>query len=335
MDLPDFRQTIVTTQPWKVVLLHHWDTDGIASAALLLDEIAVASPDTQTLLMHPTINNYFLTMTEYEYIHAQKPDVIVTVDINFPLDVIERLEGIAQLFVFDHHIQTANIHRPGIQSVVYPGCSMLISEYLQKPLSLVSVLGMVGDQEDRIKDRSDFFHHVEEVMRMHDLSFDQIQRMTKLIDTAYMVGDDAGLPVAIELLRKSPLDVLTDPRLLENEQELAEAMDQALSEPMQEVGPFIRYMPIQSEYSLTSEVTRSKSRQYPDQVIVTDQRRGEEATLYVRRRRAPIDLSCVVDLARSKGFNAGGKPEVAGVVLPERALDAFRQEVFTLLMKTL
>jgi single-stranded DNA-specific DHH superfamily exonuclease len=331
----DFQATIKERQPRKVLVLHHWDTDGLACAAMLLDAIEQWSPATEVALMHPTINNYFLTMTEYEYIHQLKVDVIVTVDINFPLDVIERLEEAAQTFVFDHHAQTANIQRPGVQSTMYPGCSMLLNDYLMQPLSLVSVLGMVGDLEDRIKDRSDFYPQVEEMMKQHGLTFDQIQRITKLIDTMYMVGDDEGLEYAITLLRRQPADALIDARLLEHEQELKEAMAEATSQPMQEVGPHIRYMPIESEYSLTSEVTRAKSRQYPDHIIVTDQRRGEDATLYVRRRRAPIDLGCVVDAARAKGYNSGGKPEVAGVVLPAHALDAFRQEVFALLMQVL
>jgi oligoribonuclease NrnB/cAMP/cGMP phosphodiesterase (DHH superfamily) len=332
---PDFHALVRETRPKKVLLVHHWDTDGLASAALLLDAIAEWSPATQVVLMHPTINNYFLTMTEYEYADSVRPDLIVVVDLNFPLDVFEQLEKVAQVFVFDHHVQTAKIDRPGLQSVVYPGCSMLLNDYLMKPLSLVGVMGMVGDQEDRIKDRSDFYPQVEEMMKQYDVTFDEILWMTKFLDTMYMIGDDEGLVYAIELLRTNPAGALTDERLLNNHKELSEALNEVLSQPMQEIGPFIRYLPIQTDYSLTSEVTRAKSRQYPDEVIITDQVRGEDATLYVRRRRAPIDLSCVVDLARKKGFNAGGKPEVAGVVLPSRALDAFRQEVVALLMKTL
>lgn len=332
---PDFHALVRETRPKKVLLVHHWDTDGLASAALLLDAIAEWSPATQVVLMHPTINNYFLTMTEYEYADSVRPDLIVVVDLNFPLDVFEQLEKVAQVFVFDHHVQTAKIDRPGLQSVVYPGCSMLLNDYLMKPLSLVGVMGMVGDQEDRIKDRSDFYPQVEEMMKQYDVTFDEILWMTKFLDTMYMIGDDEGLVYAIELLRTNPAGALTDERLLNNHKELSEALNEVLSQPMQEIGPFIRYLPIQTDYSLTSEVTRAKSRQYPDEVIITDQVRGEDATLYVRRRRAPIDLSCVVDLAREKGFNAGGKPEVAGVVLPSRALDAFRQEVVALLMKTL
>jgi single-stranded DNA-specific DHH superfamily exonuclease len=316
-----------------VLLLHHWDTDGLASAAIFLNEIEKTSPSTEVVLMHPTINNYFLTMTEYEYIHQQKPNLIITTDINFPLDVIERLEEVALTFVFDHHAQTANINRPGVQSTVYPGCSMLVNDYFMQPLSLVSVLGMVGDLEDRIKDRSDFYPQVEEMMKEHQLTFDQTQRITKLVDTTYMVGDNEGLEYAITLLRRSPADALVDKRFLDHDAELKDAMTEAESQPMQEVGLHIWYMPILSNYSLTSEVTRAKSRQYPDHIIVTDQRRGDDATLYVRRRRLPIDLGCVVDAARAKGFNAGGKPEVAGVVLPANQLDTFRQEVFALLMK--
>jgi nanoRNase/pAp phosphatase (c-di-AMP/oligoRNAs hydrolase) len=332
MSHPDFQEWIKSNQPKKFVLLYHWDYDGIACAAQFIDFIEQASPETEIVHMLPTINNYFLTDKEFQQIKDMQCDGLLTTDINFGADVIDRLEDIVpQLFVFDHHAQTADIDKPGMQDQSYPGCSMMVSDYLSRPMSLVGVLGMVGDQEDRIVEYTDFYPMVEQMMQEHDLSFDQMQRITKLIDTMYMVGDQDGFQYAIELLRANPLNALTDERLLENDRRIEEAMKKWAAHEMDAVGDQILSMSIDSQMSLISEVTRAKAKANPDTLIVTDQVWGEDASFYVRRRNVDIDLGCVVDLARSKGFNAGGKPEVAGVVLPASEVDALRAEVIELL----
>lgn len=336
MPHPDFQEWMKSTQPKKFVLLYHWDYDGLACAAQFLDFIDSVSPETEIVHMLPTINNYFLTEEEFKQIEDLGCDGLLTTDINFGPDVIDRLESIVpQLFVFDHHAQTANIDKPGMQDQSYPGCSMMVSDYLSRPMSLVGVLGMVGDQEDRIVEYTEFYPMVEQMMNEHGLSFDEMQRITKLVDTMYMVGDEDGFQYVIELLRDDPQKALTDERLLENDRRIEEAMEKWAAEDMEAVGDSILNMSIDSPMSLISEVTRAKAKANPDKLIVTDQVWGDDASFYVRRRNVDIDLGCVVDLARSKGFNAGGKPEVAGVVLPASEVGNLRKEVLELLQSKL
>ncbi|MFC1598237.1 DHH family phosphoesterase [Patescibacteria group bacterium] len=328
----DFKTFIEEEQPKKVVLMHHWDTDGLACAALFMNYLTKVSPQTEVVLMNPTINNYFLVKKEYEQVKKEKVEAVITTDINFPLLVIENLEEIdSHVFVFDHHAQTENIDRPGVQNPAFPGCTMLVNEYLGNPLSLLAVLGMVGDQEDRIKKDETYFPKVEEVIGEEGLTFEQVLRISKLIDTTYMVGDVEGLHYAIELLREDAKKALEDEKLLENEKRIKQEMDQELGKDMVEVAPAVLYLSIDSQMSLISEVTRARARQFPDKVIVTDQVRGKDASLYVRRRDADVDLGAIVEYARKQGLNSGGKPEVAGVVLAADQLDKFREEVMTIL----
>lgn len=336
MPHPDFQEWMKATQPKKFVLLYHWDYDGLACAAQFLDFIDSVSPDTEIVHMLPTINNYFLTEAEFKQIEDLGCDGLLTTDINFGPDVIDRLESIVpQLFVFDHHAQTADIDKPGMQDQSYPGCSMMVSDYLSRPMSLVGVLGMVGDQEDRIVEYTEFYPMVEQMMQETGLSFDEMQRITKLVDTMYMLGDEDGFTYVIELLRDDPQKALTDERLLENDRRIEEAMEKWSAAEMEAVGEHILNMSIDSPMSLISEVTRAKAKANPEKLIVTDQVWGDDASFYVRRRNVDIDLGCVVDLARSKGFNAGGKPEVAGVVLPASEVAALRAEVLELLQSKL
>lgn len=321
----DFLDYIQQQHPKKVLLLHHWDTDGLASAALILKYVEQKKWETSIELMYPTINNYFLTAQELEGIRALRPDVIVTVDLNFPLTTIEALESIdVPVFVFDHHTQTAHIGRPGVQDVSYPGCSMLVADYLMEPLSLTAVLGMVGDQEDRIAQYTAFYPAVEQMMKDHGLSFDEIFRITKLIDTSYVLSDKDALNHAIQVLMRDPKVVLSDSVFLNNEHlvstELHAAMLQAPTSPRSG----IQTLHIDSRASVISEVTRALSKQFPEDVIITDQAYAEFGNIYVRRRNAPLDLSFIATEARTRGYNSGGKAEVTGIILPKEKVEDMR-----------
>ncbi|MFH1426555.1 MAG: DHH family phosphoesterase [Candidatus Kerfeldbacteria bacterium] len=333
----DFKTHIKDVAPASVLIIHHWDADGLSCTALLLNWLAEHAPETTVQTMYPQINNYFLTESEYESIRDGGYDGIVCADLNFSVDVIEALEQIASpVFVFDHHSQTEGINRPGIQDTSYPGCSALVHEYLfgGEP-SLLGVLGMVGDMEERLKERAGHYEAVEAVMEKESLSFKDIHHMTRLIDTSYIIKDEDAIAHAIEVLRKDPKDALTDEQMIANEQRIADELERESGKELERVTDKVLFLPIESEMSLISAITRTQSRKHPEAVIVTEQRRGDDASFYVRRKDAEIDLGCVAELAKGKGYVAGGKPEVTGIVLPAADLDGFRSEVFELLKQEL
>ncbi len=330
----DFKTTITDVQPQTVAILHHWDTDGLASAALFAAYIQEQSPKTVLQFFHPTINNYFLTPHEYTEIEQCAPDVLIVTDLNFAVDVIEQLEQQhAQVFVFDHHSQTADIQRPGKQDSSYPGCSYLVAEYLQSPLQLVGVLGMVGDQEEKLKDNDQYYQIVEQVMKEQEISFDELLRITKLMDTAYVVGDTESFVGIIQLLQQDPKVLLTHSGLLQNEERIKKEMEKELATELKEHGSRVLFHSIASDFSLISEITRALARQHPEQIIVTEQERGDDSSLYVRRRDSDYDCGAVVQLARERGYNAGGKAEVAGIVLPTSDLQKFRDELIDFIVQ--
>lgn len=326
-------QQCISQHPRTVLLIHHWDTDGVASAALMRQYITEHSAQTEVTLYHPTINLYFLTEEQYGWIEQQRFDVIICVDLNFPLDVFQRLQTLApQLFVFDHHVQTAELHLPGVQDASYPGASQLVADQLMLPLSLVSVLGMVGDQEDAIQQWEKFYPMVVQVMKETGMTFDQLQRLTKLLDTMYIVGDDEGLAYAIALLHGTDNAVAEsithDQRLLQAEKTIAAEKETVLAEKMEDAScgtaTKIYYQEIEARSNIISEVTRARAKQFPNDVIMTTHHIGNDfANVYVRTRRQDIDLSPLVMFARSKGLNAGGKKEVVGTILPQEQLEEY------------
>ncbi|MBU0496832.1 MAG: hypothetical protein KKG04_02625 [Candidatus Thermoplasmatota archaeon] len=324
----NFKDYIEQKQPNRVALLHHWDADGLASAALVMNYLKANSPQTKVSLHCPTINNYFFKEQDYHAVSKLGVDAIIIVDLNIPLDNIERFEQICDaVFVFDHHSQTAGIDRPGKQDTSYPGCSMLVNDCLDLPLSITAIIGMVGDQPETIFNNQVFWPYVEEVMKKESLQFHDLKKIANFVDTMYILYDIEGFSYAIGLLQSDPVKILSDDRFFENEKQIMAEMSKNLEQKMDEFGVNILQMSIQSNMSVLSEVTRYKAKKHPKKIVVIDQVRDTEASLYVRRTDLPIDLGEVVQLAKKFGYNAGGKPEVAGIVLPAEKLSEFRKEV--------
>lgn len=312
----------------KGLLVYHWDTDGVTSAALLLNFLAQHKAGWQIDLLHPTIGNYFLVPEEYERIRAGKYDLIMSVDLNFSVETIEELEKTAPaVLVFDHHVQTRDIKRPGKQDTSFPGNSFLVNSVLENPLSVTAILGMVGDQEERLKEREDFFPFVELALQGTGKTFDDVLRLTKLIDTNYITLDSAGLERMIALVKQDPLSLLEDPVLLEKQKLIDQTLNKAQTVTGAPVGKYGLEFNLESPLHLLSEYTRALSRRFPDNIVMVTQMHPTYANIYLRRRNLPFDLSPFVDLARAQGFNAGGKVEVAGLIIPLDKHPEFSKQV--------
>ena len=80
------------------LILHHWDTDGICSAVLLLQRLGEQVKNTT-----PMLGNYFLTEDELKSYAVY--EFIMVADMALPEDNIRRLSASSQVFIFDHHLQ--------------------------------------------------------------------------------------------------------------------------------------------------------------------------------------------------------------------------------------
>ena len=130
----------------KGLIVHHWDTDGLASAAMLLRFFEKLNANIKIELMTPTINNFYLQSEEYDVIKDQNFDFIITCDINFPEDVVFKLAEIkpGKVFVFDHHKQDP-IKAVFYYNKPYPSCSLVLRDYLHLEFDMLSIIGDIGD----------------------------------------------------------------------------------------------------------------------------------------------------------------------------------------------
>ena len=111
------------------LILHHWDTDGICSAALLYNE--------ESKNMTPIIGNYFLTDDEIERI--SQFDEIYIADLALHEDSLKKLVEVARVKVFDHHltkkidgVEYINPIMNGKEEEEYPSASWIVGEFLEK-----------------------------------------------------------------------------------------------------------------------------------------------------------------------------------------------------------
>ena len=82
----------------KGILIHHWDTDGICSASLLLEQLSNKNVINKT----PELGNYYLTEEELE--NYSKYNFVIVADMSLPEDNILRLAKNARVMIFDHHL---------------------------------------------------------------------------------------------------------------------------------------------------------------------------------------------------------------------------------------
>jgi hypothetical protein len=156
------------------VLIHHWDTDGICSARLLLEKLPK-----NVVNKTPVLGNYFLT--EEEMTRYATYDFVIVVDMALPEDNIHRLAKHAKVFIFDHHLQQpipgVFHHNPigkGEDPQLYPSASWIVNDFLGNPVNMFALLGIVGDFETRIQTNKAFYSKITDFCTKERLTFDEL-----------------------------------------------------------------------------------------------------------------------------------------------------------------
>lgn len=308
----------------KGVVIHHWDTDGIVSAALLRNYFRQQFPDKQLELFMPTVTNYYLTDDQYDYLQQQGYQFVLTCDLNFPSSTVQALASRwpGQVYFFDHHHHPAphaNVH---YYNTEHPACASHIAERLGWPYDLLPVIAMVGDREEGIQQDKTYYPAVQAVMAQHSLTFSQLLEARRLIDSNYIVDDYAGIIETIRLLQDDPLAIFSDTHLRANLTKIDQTIAGLIEQAPTKLSDHVWFWEISTPYNILSHVTRALSRQYPEVVIFTRQLKNSQYTCYARKRQASFDARQFIAYAHELGLNSGGKAEVAGVIIPSDQLPA-------------
>ncbi|AIY90190.1 single-stranded-DNA-specific exonuclease RecJ family protein [Geoglobus acetivorans] len=298
------------------LLIHHWDTDGICSAALLMESLK--DEEFENLSLFPGIFE-FDGRIKGRIAEAER---IYIVDVNM-VDEAELIEK--PLYFFDHHIQrrieneNAMHVNPLLEGKPAPSASYVVSDYFNH-WSWKSAIGAVGD----LGRGALGFDWVGKMLDRYGLSENQALHLAKLINSPSMVCDLDGVERAVEkIIHSEPVELLNDDEWANNltllESEIAEIVERA-----EDKGDFV-YVRYSSGYNVTSIVARRLvwNLKFPIAIVVNEDFHGH-AQVYVRVDKALANRFGIADLIRklkSFGFNAGGKSDVLGIICAKARLD--------------
>jgi len=307
----------------KKLLIHHWDTDGIASATLLLNK------DSDIDNMIPEIGNYFLT--EEEIKKSREYEEIYIVDFALNEDSLKKLIEFANVTIIDHHLTKKidgaiyiNPILDGKSEEEYPSASWIMNEYIGKEENLLAFLGAVGDWEERLK-KIRFYKKLEKFMHRNNLKFEELQKMVYLIDSNYKIGDKKGVEKAvIELAKNENVAnyILNNKKWHENMKMIEKEIENGINADGIKKGNAL-IKEINSKYNIISTVARKLSSKEKYVVVVNKSYFSDKAQLYVRGK----NVSFLIERARSKGYIAGGKKDVMGAIIPMHDIDKFIEKI--------
>ncbi|MBN1861663.1 MAG: single-stranded DNA-specific exonuclease [Candidatus Thermoplasmatota archaeon] len=312
------------------LLIHHWDTDGICSARLLLEKLPDAVVNTT-----PVLGHYFLTDEEmtayvsYEY--------IIIADMALPEENIRRLARKANVMIFDHHLQQpipdVFHHNPiahGKDPLLFPSASWIVNEFLGNSVNIFALLGVVGDHEKRIQTNKEFYTRITDFCSKNHFTFDDLLMMVSLLDSSYKVGDRNAVEKAPHLLFEysDSHQILQNVQWKENLVLLEEEITKYVNGDCVEKNRVLLQR-IHTKYNIISTVTRRIAwNSGKDTVVINTGFFDDMDQVYVRSNK---NLQPMIQHGKMLGYRCGGKKEVLGAVLPKQKTESFVQEVIRFL----
>ncbi|MCD6331211.1 MAG: single-stranded DNA-specific exonuclease, partial [Thermoplasmata archaeon] len=251
---------------------------------------------------------------------------IYIVDLALHENSLKRLAEIAKIKVFDHHltkklngIEHINPIIEGSNEEDFPSASWVVGSYLNQK-NLLAFLGVVGDWEERIKNTR-FYSKLEKFMEENELSFEEMHDMVKLIDANYKAGDKKEVEKAPKLLANAENKkefIISNKKWKENKKKVEEEIKKAL-EVEEEIIDGILVKRIRSKCNIISTIARELWKKNDYVIVINDGFFEKDSQVYVRGN----NVYHLIDLAKSKGYVAGGKKNVVGAIVPKEECEKF------------
>ncbi len=318
------------------LLLHHWDTDGMASAALILQQTENKSLKTFT----PSIGNYLIDERDQDKIREIDPDFVIVVDMALPTDSIEFLKEFGKVFIFDHHLQEKHDvelhHNPVIEGASpeeFPSATWVITDYLDREPDLLTILGAFGDREEKLKENDLAMETVNKVLKRLDSDFEEVLECFELLDTNYKVGSRkkiTEMPRSLKDVEK-PEEIITRNDLQKNKERLKNDIEREVEGELEEVKQDVLFREMDSSYNIISTVTRKLAWAREDKivVVVNCEYKEKECQIYIR---GPIpDSEKIIEEMKDRGYSAGGKSDVVGMVVPQDDKEETLEDIIEML----
>ncbi|MFP3951300.1 MAG: hypothetical protein ACLFVP_04050 [Candidatus Bathyarchaeia archaeon] len=159
---------------------------------------------------------------------------------------------------------------------------------------------------------------IEDYLRINELDFDDLLKMAELLDSIYRVGDKEGVERAPHLLVENPgADyIINNDEWKHNVRALEGEIEEIMAEPPEERGGVL-FKTMDTPFNLISRVARKIAwEEKRDTVVLNTGHREGYAQIYVRSPSK--DMSQLIGYFKEKGYGAGGKRGVMGLVIPSK-----------------
>ncbi|MFO7791970.1 MAG: hypothetical protein R6W73_03175 [Candidatus Saliniplasma sp.] len=316
------------------MLLHHWDTDGMCAGALMLRNF----PDLTTFT--PSIGNYYLNDEDRERIDDIDPDFIVVGDMALPEESIEFLKSFGNVFIFDHHLQKKHEvelhHNPVIEGGSprrYPSASWVVGEYFDSSPNLLTILGAFGDREEKLKENEYAIGIIEDQLDKWDTDFEQLLTCAEYLDSLYKLGERKKIEEMPQILKEleRPEEVLKLDGLKENVDKLKSAIENEVEGKIETLSENILFKEMGSPYNIISTVTRKIAWSKDDKIVIIFNCKFKEGECQIYIRGPIPDSEKIINKAKEKGYSAGGKDDVVGMVIPTTDKENFLKDIVEML----
>ncbi len=290
------------------IVVHHWDADGISSAAIVMKEkgrLPAFTPPIGEFKFDPRIESGVYSSKLSYFIDLNMPEAVV--------DLANR--GIISKAIFiDHHIQKPIKHEKiEYYNKPYPSASFLVSELFNHE-SYLTVLGGVGDLGEKLFEVEDFGERAERILDTEGISKKEIIKAVKLVDCNHLTLDRYGVEEAVFYLLNAEIDdILSRDEWIEKLRDIESEVSRIVKSAKIERG--IARVEFYSPNSIISRVARELVWNKGAKACLAINRGfNGKYQVYLRISKGNEKMKNLIEKLRHIGVNAGGKAEVLGSV---------------------
>jgi single-stranded DNA-specific DHH superfamily exonuclease len=340
----------------QVVIIHHWDMDGISSSAIISKILEQERGRPAEEVTIPAERSYHLTEKDHELL--ENATKLIVLDFNLKADELEELEEEFNLdvLVVDHHSfdrePDVDFVNPRAEDAeVYIPCSKICmdiaSEFgLEEEVRWIAGLGVI--QDFGVDSCPELFEELEENYDMYlpeELSQQQLAKnceygryssvlnikpyrdskhYAKLAYQALMNSEDLKELEAQEEYRKV-YEVY-----LEMQDEFNDAVENYEEDREIDREKMIIFFDIDSDFHITSSIATNMSTKTPEWVHLVIQKDEDEINISARCQSGRVDLGKLMQEALPEGAvedggEAGGHQKAAGASMKPKYLEEFKE----------
>ncbi len=337
-----------------VVIIHHWDMDGISSSVIISKILEKNRGRPADEVKIPDERAYHLEDSDRE--RVREADRLIVLDFNLKADELEEInESGTDVLVVDHHsfdrVPEVSFVNPREEDAeAYVPCSKLcldISELygLEDEVRWIAGMGII--QDFGVDQCMEVFEQLEEDYEQYlpkELTQEELAknceygRYASVLNIKPYRDSQHFAKLAYEALMKSDglLEIEAQEEYrqvyevyLEMQEEFNEVMENYEEEREIDRDKMIIFFELESDFHITSSISTNMSTKTPDWIHLVIQK-DDEANISARCQSGRVDLGKLMEDALpeeavEKGAEAGGHRKAAGASMDIEYLEEFKQ----------